>query len=48
MQEVTLRQKILDSLIEIRNKKENKMIPIEKKELVFESSKYSSTKENIW
>ena len=48
MQEVEIRQQILDSLIEIRNKKENCVIPIEKKELVFESSKYSSTKENIW
>lgn len=43
-----LRNKILDSLIEIKNKKENIIIPILKKELQFESSKYSSTKENIW
>ena len=44
----TIRNKILDSLTEIRNKKDNTLIPILNKSLQFESSKYSSTKENIW
>jgi len=44
----TLRDKILDSLIELKNKKDNSIIPIVTKTLKFETSKYSSTKENIW
>jgi len=44
----TLRNEILDSLTELKNKNDNSVIPILKKELKFESSKYSSTKENIW
>ena len=44
----TIRNKILESLTELKNKNDNSIIPIVKKELKFESSKYSSTKENIW
>jgi hypothetical protein len=44
----TIRNEILDSLTELKNKNDNSVIPILKKELKFESSKYSSTKENIW
>ena len=43
-----MRQQILNSIITLKNKKTNEIIPILKKELIFESSKYSSTKENIW
>jgi hypothetical protein len=43
-----MRDQILDSIIEVREKKTNVPIDIIKKELKFESSKYSSTKENIW
>jgi len=43
-----MREKILDSVIEIKDKKTNNVIPIISKELKFESSKYSSTKDNIW
>jgi hypothetical protein len=43
-----IRNRILYSLKELRNKNDNSIIPIVKKELKFESSKYSSTKENIW
>ena len=43
-----MRDQILDSIIEVREKKTNNNIFIEKKEIKFESSKYSSTKENIW
>jgi hypothetical protein len=44
----SIRDKILNSLIELKNKKDNTIIPILSKSLVFEASKYSSTKENIW
>jgi len=44
----TIRNKILGSLKELKNKNDNSIIPISKKELKFETSKYSSTKENIW
>ena len=43
-----IREQILDSVIQIIEKKTNSILPIIKKELKFESSKYSSTKENIW
>ena len=43
-----IRNKILDSLTELRNKSDNTIIPIVTKTLKFESSMYSSTKENIW
>jgi len=43
-----LRNKILNTIVEIKNKKDNTVIPIETKELIFEASKYSSTKTNIW
>ena len=43
-----IRDKILESVIELKNKKNNSTIPITKKELNFECSKYSSTKDNIW
>jgi hypothetical protein len=44
----TIRNEILNSLTELKNKNNNSIIPITKRELKFESSKYSSTKENIW
>jgi hypothetical protein len=43
-----MREQILDSIIEVKEKKTNIIVPILNKELKFESSKYSSTKENIW
>jgi hypothetical protein len=43
-----MRQNILNSITEIKEKKSGKIIPIEKTELKFEASKYSSTKETIW
>ena len=43
-----MKQEILDSITEFKDKKSNIIIPIINKELKFESSKYSSTKENIW
>jgi len=43
-----MRDQILDCIIEVREKKTNIIVPIKSKELKFESSKYSSTKENIW
>ena len=43
-----IRNKILDSLTELRNKSDNTIRPIVTKTLKFESSMYSSTKENIW
>ena len=43
-----MKQEILDSIIEFKDKKSNIIIPIINKELKFESSKYSSTKESIW
>ena len=45
---VYTREEIFDSLVELRNKADHVLIPINKKELKFESSFYSSTKENIW
>ena len=44
----TIRNKILSSLIELKNKNNNSIIPIITKELKFESGKYSSIKQNIW
>lgn len=43
-----MRDQILNSIIELKNKETNDKIEIKSKELVFESSKYSSTGENIW
>jgi len=43
-----MRQDILNSIIEIKEKKSGNIIPVIKKELTFEASKYSSTKETIW
>jgi len=42
------RDQIVNSIIELKNKSTDTVIPIIKRELVFESSKYSSTKETIW
>lgn len=43
-----MRENILKSIYEFIDKKSNEKIEIQSKELIFESSKYSSTKENIW
>lgn len=43
-----MREQILESIIELKNKKTNDIIPIIKKELKFECSKYSSIKTDIW
>jgi len=43
-----MRENILNTITELKNKLTNELIPINKKELLFESSKYSSTKKNIW
>jgi len=43
-----MRELILSSITEMKKKNTNEIIPIIKKELKFESSKYSSIKENIW
>jgi len=43
-----VREKIFHSILEIKNKADNTSIPISTKKLVFENSKYSSTKNNIW
>lgn len=43
-----MRDQILNSITEFKNKNDNSIIPIKSKELRFETSKYSSTKENIW
>ena len=48
MSSENIRNKILNSLTELRNKNDNNIIPINTKELKFETSMYSSTKENIW
>jgi hypothetical protein len=42
-----IRYQILDTVIQLKNKKDNSIIPIIKKEISFECSKYSSTKDNI-
>lgn len=42
------RQEILDSVFCFKNKSTNEDIKIEKKELMFQRNKYSSTLENIW
>jgi hypothetical protein len=44
----SVRENILKSIIEIKNKNDNTIIPIIKTELLFESSKYSSIKKDIW
>lgn len=43
-----MREEILNSITQFKNKSTNEIIPIIKKHLQFESSQYSSTKENIW
>lgn len=43
-----MRDEILKSVFEFIDKKTNEKIEIKSKELIFESSKYSSTKKNIW
>ena len=43
-----IRDQILDTVIQLKNKKDNSIIPIIKKEISFECSKYSSTKDNNW
>lgn len=43
-----IRSNILDSVSEFRDKKSKDIIPIIKRELKFETGKYSSTKDNIW
>lgn len=43
-----MREQILDSIIDFKNKKENISIKIENKKLEFIASKYSSTKQEIW
>ena len=45
---VSTRDKILNSIIELRNKYDNSVVSIQTKEVKFESSKYSSVKNNIW
>jgi hypothetical protein len=45
---VSTRDKILNSIIELRNKDDNSVVSIQTKELKLESSKYSSVKNNIW
>jgi hypothetical protein len=44
----TIRNKILDSIKELREKKTNRPMVIKNKYLSFETSKYSSVKQNIW
>jgi len=46
--EEMVRKNILESIIEIKNKDDNKSIPIDTKKLAFETSKFSSVKNNIW
>jgi hypothetical protein len=43
-----MRENILNSITIFKNKQTNDIIPITEKTLLFESSKYSSTKQNIW
>jgi hypothetical protein len=43
-----IREQILSALVDVRNKNDNSVIEIKNRELRFESSQYSSTKENIW
>jgi hypothetical protein len=43
-----MRQNILDSIIDFKDKQKNISIPIENKKLEFIASKYSSTKQEIW
>jgi hypothetical protein len=43
-----MRDTLLNSITQFKNKDTNEIIPIIKKEIKFEASKYSSTKENIW
>jgi hypothetical protein len=46
--EEIVRKNILDSITEIKNKDDNATINIETKALAFETSKFSSVKNNIW
>ena len=43
-----MRDELLKSVFEFIDKKSNEKIEIKSKNIVFESSKYSSTKKNIW
>jgi hypothetical protein len=43
-----MREDILNSIIQLIKKDNNACIDIQTKQLLFESSKYSSTKDNIW
>ena len=45
---MSIRNTILDSVKELKDKKTGNIIPIQKRHLHFETSKYSSTKTNIW
>jgi len=42
------RETIMNSIVKIQYKKSKEEIPIVKKELIFETSKYSSNKESLW
>jgi hypothetical protein len=46
--ENSIRNKILHSIIEVKNKKDQIIIPIKSRVIQFESSKYSSKKNEIW
>ena len=45
---MSIREQLLNSIQEIKEKKLGTTIPITKKELIFESSKYSSVNNKIW
>ena len=43
-----MREEILNTVIELKEKSTDKIIPVIKKELNFESNKYSSINQPIW
>jgi len=43
-----MQQEVIDSIVEIKFKSTNENIPIKSKEILFETSKYASTKTPIW
>jgi hypothetical protein len=45
---MSIRESIMNSIIKLQCKKTKEVIPILKKELIFERSKYSSSKDIIW
>jgi hypothetical protein len=45
---MNIRESILNSIVKLQDKKTKEFIPITKKNILFENSKYSSTKDNIW